>query len=516
LTTILLSLLVKMKPMYALTLCLGLFEGTDAIALPDFVSPKIGYSTQVTHDEPKPDAPPAANSGPENSMFFGAWTPKVGLTDRPSVRRSVKTGETYGSDDGVDDDAEGQSEDEPDDPENPDFDGTEVAYMEPMMAPAYVRTGPLPVDKPEAAPKTKSSKKVSTNSKSSKSKSGSKPEDDTVKTAKHGSDDDSESSSGSSGKKKQKGKNKDKSKDDKSTSSSSATATGVIPKPTSGRHSGDDDAVKSRTKPEDSSSTAKPKPSNDSSKGKGKGKGKDKGKTSDDDGTKSTSEKGSKDDAVKVDDSKSKSSNTASKKSSSAPRHPRAVSTHQSGKTFDPNNAKGGGKNSPGYYKPFEPPKLNKGYIQAVPPKASERSDKSSFKVKPKPHLRNKVGGSLFIPFSPLHKREQLLSLRAAAPFASVAIDRAKGSVTCDSMHEGDGCKNEIDGKADTIWHTQWEGGESAPPHMIIMDMKKIYNVNEISMLPRQDGTQNGYIAQHQVFLSKHKKNWGSPVAYGT
>ena len=525
-----------MKPVYALTLCLGLFEGTDAIALPGFVSPKIGYSTQVTQDEPKADAAPAANSGPKNSMPFGAWTPKVGLK-LPSVRRSVKTGETYGSDDVDDNDAEEESGDEsvkesddtpeepdapegtesPEDPETPDFDGTEVAYMEPMMAPSYVKTGPLPIDMPKSAPKTKSSKKLSTNSKSSKSKSGAKPKDDTVKTAKHGSDDHSESGSGSRGKKKQKGKNKDKSTSSSSTSASSTStaSTSVSAKPTSGRHSGDDDAVKSRTKPEDSSSTGspKPKPSDDSSKGKGKGKGKH---TGDDDATKSTSKKGSKNDTVKVDNSKSKSSNTASKKSSSAPRHPRAVTTHQSGSTFDPNSAKGGGKTGPGYYKPFEPPKLNKGYIQAVPPKANERSNKSSFKVKPKPHLRTKVGDSLFTPFSPFHKREQLLSLRAAPPFASVAIDRAKWSVTCDSVHEGDGCKNAIDGKADTMWHTQWEGSEPAPPHMITVDMKKVYNVNGISMLPRQDGSQNGYIAQHQVFLSKDKKNWGSPVAYGT
>ena len=128
-----------MKPVYALTLCLGLFEGTDAIALPGFVSPKIGYSTQVTQDEPKADAAPAANSGPKNSMPFGAWTPKVGLTKLPSVRRSVKTAETYGSDDGVDDDTEDesdddsgkQSDDQPEEPEDPEFDGTEMAYMEP-------------------------------------------------------------------------------------------------------------------------------------------------------------------------------------------------------------------------------------------------------------------------------------------------------------------------------------------------------------------------------------------------
>ncbi|PCD46332.1 hypothetical protein AU210_001739 [Fusarium oxysporum f. sp. radicis-cucumerinum] len=60
-----------------------------------------------------------------------------------------------------------------------------------------------------------------------------------------------------------------------------------------------------------------------------------------------------------------------------------------------------------------------------------------------------------------------------------------------------------------------WEGSEPAPPHSITVDMKKSYNVNGISMLPRQDGSQNGYIAQHQIFLSKDGKTWGSPVAYG-
>ncbi|WXC54321.1 hypothetical protein SNK03_000323 [Fusarium graminearum] len=530
-----------MKPVYALTICLGLLEGADAIAIPEFVSPKVGYSTSLNHGEKKAESGSDANSSPR---VFGAYGPKSKLVGLPPVRRSDKTEESYGSDDGVDDDDQDDSGDNTADPpeDSPDSDDPELIYPEPMMAPAYVHTGVLPVDKPEEAPKSKSSK-VDTKS---KSKSGSKP-DDTVHTAKHGGDDDSES--GSSGKKKQKGKDKNKGNDDNpgkhsgdddasksrtksedskptsklTTSNTSTSGTAPLPtsvntRPTTGRHSGDDDDKKSRSKTEDSPRSGSPKPtstSDASSKGSGKGKGKGNdgsGKHSgDDDATKTSSKKGSKDDSAKADDSKS--AKPAFKKSSSTPRHPRGITaTHQSGSTFDPNSAKGGGKNGPGFFKPFEPPKLNNGYIQAVPPQASQKNSKSSPKVKPKPRLNGKVSG----PFSSLRKREQLLSLRAAAPLESVTIDRSKWKATCDSVHEGDECQNAIDGNGDTIWHTQWEGTEPAPPHMITVDMKKVYNVNGISMLPRQDGSQNGYIAQHQVFLSKDNHNWGSPVAYGT
>ncbi|KAM0237489.1 hypothetical protein ACHAPO_004136 [Fusarium lateritium] len=564
-----------MKPVFALTICLGLLEGTDAIAIPEFVSPKVGYITPLANGEKKDASSPAVKSGPETNSpprVYGAYSPKSKLVDLPPVRRSEKTTETYGSDDDVEDDNQDDSADDTPDPpkDSSDSDDVEEVYPEPMMAPAYVRTGALPVDKPEAAPKTKSSKKVDTKS---KSKSGSKSSDDTVHIAKHGGDDDSES--GSSGKKKQKGKDKKNGNDDNSgrhsgdddatksrtktedstPTSKSTLSTSVAPRPTSGRHSGDDDdkktrtkaedspkptstsddsskgsgkgkgkgkdgsgkhsgdddATKSRTKTEDSSPTASSAPSpkaddSSNSKGKGKGKGKDHGSsgkhTGDDDTTDASSKKGSKADSVKP----------TSKKSSVSPPHPRAVKSHQSGSTFDPNSAKGGGKNGPGYYKPFDPPKLNKGYIQTVPPRASQKNSNSNPKVKPKPQLNKRVSG----PLSSLPKREQLLSLRAAAPLESVTIDRSKWKVTCDSMNQGDECQNAIDGKEDTIWHTQWEGSEPAPPHMITVDMKKVYNVNGISMLPRQDGSQNGYIAQHQVFLSKDNKNWGSPVAYGT
>ncbi|KAF4967788.1 hypothetical protein FSARC_4721 [Fusarium sarcochroum] len=276
-----------------------------------------------------------------------------------------------------------------------------------------------------------------------------------------------------------------KKKKTSSDAAATATATPAAKKGSSTKHSGSDDAKKSSSNSKSSKGASKVK---DSTKKKNSSKN---------------------DDSDKKDDSKSKNSKDDSKRSKRWPVF------HQSGTTFDPDSPRGGGKNHQGYSSSFNVPKLNKGYIQAVPPQNSN-TKKSSFKLKPKPELSRKRDYKVRPLTSSLHKREQILSLRAAAPFESVAIDRSKWTVTCDSVHQGDDCKNAIDGKDDTIWHTQWEGSNPPPPHTITVDMKKVFNVNGVSMLPRQDDSPNGYIAQHQVFLSKDNKNWGSPVAYGT
>ncbi|KAM0487463.1 hypothetical protein ACHAP7_001977 [Fusarium lateritium] len=608
-----------MKPVYALTLCLGLLEGADAGAIPSSAPPKSGCSFS------EPDVPfiqedagflskQSARVKARSDSIFPVFKLRSETNKSGMRRRAYKTGESYGSDDNSDDGSDDESDDAPlGTPEQP-----VEYYEEPMMAPTYVRAGASPVDQPKAKSKSK---------------------DDTVKTTKHGGDDDSES-----GGHKQKGKDKNKgngkddltksrsktedlSKTTLSTSTATSSSGAVTPtssgddsskgsgkgsgkgkgngKDDSGKHSGDDDDKKSRTRVDDSTKTftssTTPKPtSDDSSKGSGKGSGKGKGDGKDDSGkhsgddddkksrtkvedstktrtadptkTASSSGQGSgkgkgnsgkhdgSDDATKsrtkVEDSsktrttqaptataaskakgssnkdskdkskpkgsddstKSKSSKDDSKKSKSTSRRSRRGSTvHQSGKTFDSDSTKGGGKTTVGYSDKFPVPKLNKGYIQAIPPK--ERSDsKSGFKLKPKPQLKDAdTSKNKVRPYSSsLLKREQMLSLRAAAPLDSAPIDRAKWTVTCDSVHEGNECKNAVDGDDGTFWHTQWEGSEPAPPHTITVDLKKVYNVNGISMLPRQDDSPNGYIAQHQVFLSKDKKSWGSPVAYGT
>ncbi|KIL85418.1 galactose oxidase [Fusarium avenaceum] len=109
----------------------------------------------------------------------------------------------------------------------------------------------------------------------------------------------------------------------------------------------------------------------------------------------------------------------------------------------------------------------------------------------------------------------QFLSLRASAPIGS-AINRNNWAVTCDSQQPGNECSKAIDGNRDTFWHTTWGSSDPKPPHTYTIDMKSTQNVNGISMLPRQDGSPNGWIGRHNVFLSTDGKNWGSAVATGT
>ncbi|CAJ0552342.1 Ff.00g063210.m01.CDS01 [Fusarium sp. VM40] len=109
----------------------------------------------------------------------------------------------------------------------------------------------------------------------------------------------------------------------------------------------------------------------------------------------------------------------------------------------------------------------------------------------------------------------QFLSLRASAPIGS-AINRDNWKVTCDSQQPGNECSKAIDGDRDTFWHTTWGSSDPKPPHTYTIDMKSTQNVNGISMLPRQDGSPNGWFGRHNVFLSTDGKNWGSAVATGT
>lgn len=104
--------------------------------------------------------------------------------------------------------------------------------------------------------------------------------------------------------------------------------------------------------------------------------------------------------------------------------------------------------------------------------------------------------------------------LFAAAPIGN-EINRSKWRVTCDSQERNFECRNAIDGKSDTFWHTAYDKNDDPLPHSIVVDMGSTYNLNGISALPRQDGNQNGFIAQHELAISTDNSTW-EVVAYGT
>lgn len=61
-----------------------------------------------------------------------------------------------------------------------------------------------------------------------------------------------------------------------------------------------------------------------------------------------------------------------------------------------------------------------------------------------------------------------------------------------------------LDGDANTFWHTKWSGGNAEPPHWFIVDLGKSYNVNKITLLPRQGSgnTPNGLIKKMTLSYS--------------
>ncbi len=75
---------------------------------------------------------------------------------------------------------------------------------------------------------------------------------------------------------------------------------------------------------------------------------------------------------------------------------------------------------------------------------------------------------------------------------------------------------NAIDGKPNTIWHTQWIGGSPGYPHEIQIDLGKTYQINGFRYLPRQDGSVNGTIKKYEFYVSEDGVNWGSWIAAGT
>lgn len=102
-------------------------------------------------------------------------------------------------------------------------------------------------------------------------------------------------------------------------------------------------------------------------------------------------------------------------------------------------------------------------------------------------------------------------------PFAHITLgDRTGWTATADSFQPGHEPQNVLDDKPDTIWHTQWQPTNAPLPHHIIIDMKTPRRVYKVRYLTRQDFSQNGNIAQHEIYLSNDGVNFGDAVAIGT
>ena len=99
---------------------------------------------------------------------------------------------------------------------------------------------------------------------------------------------------------------------------------------------------------------------------------------------------------------------------------------------------------------------------------------------------------------------------------AASQTPRTGWTVTADSYELGNEPDRVLDSDTTTFWHSRYSPTTIPLPHNITINMQKLYNVNGLSYLPRQDGNSNGNIGQHQIQLSTDGVNWGVPVAFGT
>jgi hypothetical protein len=73
-----------------------------------------------------------------------------------------------------------------------------------------------------------------------------------------------------------------------------------------------------------------------------------------------------------------------------------------------------------------------------------------------------------------------------------------------------------IDGDADTMWHTPWDGAAPNFPHELVVELSQPATLAGIKCLPRQDDNQNGWIKDFAVFTSDDGMHWGEPAARST
>lgn len=104
----------------------------------------------------------------------------------------------------------------------------------------------------------------------------------------------------------------------------------------------------------------------------------------------------------------------------------------------------------------------------------------------------------------------------AAPPYNGEKIGSRKDwVVTCDSeADKAHSCDKLLDGDASTFWMTSRKTASSA--NVITVDLRSIKNVNGIAAQPRQDNSEEGNVAAHEIYVSKDGQEWGAPVSYGT
>lgn len=117
--------------------------------------------------------------------------------------------------------------------------------------------------------------------------------------------------------------------------------------------------------------------------------------------------------------------------------------------------------------------------------------------------------------------QESLLSTRIVRVLAPniLLIPRDDWRVTYadseEKIIENGAKENILDNDGRTIWHTEWFYNTPKHPHEIRIDFGRIFTLDSLLYLPRQDGA-SGRLADFEIYVSNDGVSWGLPIAQGT
>src|SRR5271157_3320556 len=107
-----------------------------------------------------------------------------------------------------------------------------------------------------------------------------------------------------------------------------------------------------------------------------------------------------------------------------------------------------------------------------------------------------------------------LIMACALAAAASGADKIVTVKIQVDSDMPGYEGYRAMDGNPDTMWHTDCNFYETAPPHEILVDLGAAYQIAGFTYLPRHD-CSNGSIGRYECYVGSNAGNLGKPVAAG-
>lgn len=96
---------------------------------------------------------------------------------------------------------------------------------------------------------------------------------------------------------------------------------------------------------------------------------------------------------------------------------------------------------------------------------------------------------------------------------APTAIDKNLMTASALSFHPGAEAAKAIDGNANSVWHTKWDGSDKLP-QSIVVDLGKQYTISQFRYAPRTDAG-NGTITSYNLYVSTDGQTY-TKISEGT